>query len=87
MEEGRQLLSITREEEGVSASWQGHGFEDLMSITLVIVDYARRNPAFLTMLLCTLKQSVENEEFQEALDESVIEMPDFNQLLKNTNNE
>lgn len=86
MEENKELLTIYREGLGVRASWNALELEDMMSVVVSIADLARRNEPFLILLLGTIKEALSNEEFQQMLDADVVEMPDFDSLLKNLNN-
>ena len=83
MEENRDLLKITREEEGIGVHWDVHGADEMMSICVALTSCARRNEAFLFMLLGTIKQALSNEEFAKELDGNCFEMPDFDAILKN----
>lgn len=84
MEEEKTLLQIIKTENGMDCRWQGYGHEDLFNIALAISDFARRNEMFLLMLLGLIKMIVTDGKFAKELDESVIEMPDFNSILNNT---
>ena len=83
MEENRDLLKITREEEGISVHWNVHGADEMMGICVALTSCARRNEAFLFMLLGTIKQAFSDEEFAKELDGNCFEMPDFDAILKN----
>lgn len=83
MEENRDLLKITKEEEGIGVHWDVHGADEMMGICVALTSCARRNAAFLFMLLGTIKQAVSDEEFAKELDGNCFEMPDFDAILKN----
>ncbi len=86
MEENRDLLRITKEEEGMGIHWQVHGHNEMMGVCIAIATCAKRNEAFLYMLLGTIKEAFNNEEFANELEQDCIEMPDFESILKEDNN-
>jgi len=83
MEENRDLLKITREEEGIGVHWDVHGADEMMGICAALTSCAIRNEAFLFMLLGTIKQAFSNDEFAKTLKDNCFEMPDFDAILKN----
>ena len=84
-DEGKIALSIKIDGEAGETSWDINGFEEMLSVIVAITNYARVRPEFLAMLLYSL-QKLGDEEFRQVLDEHVIAMPDFNDILKNTKN-
>ena len=85
MEENRDLLKITREEEGMGVHWDVHDAREMMGICAALTSCAMRNEAFLFMLLGTIKQAFCNDEFAKILENNCFEMPDFDSILKNDN--
>ena len=86
MEESRELLSIYKEPDGVSANWKAQNADDVIAVAVAIADFARRHDTFMLLLLGTIKEVLSNKEFQQTLEDHVVEMPDFDLLLKNLKN-
>ena len=87
MEENRDLLRISREDEGIGVHWDVRGEDEMIGLCVAITTCAKRNDAFLFMLLGTIKEAFNNEEFSKELEQDCVEMPDFDSILKEQNNE
>lgn len=86
MEENRDLLRISREDAGIGVHWDVHGGDEMMGLCVAIATCAKRNDAFLFMLLGTIKEAFNNPEFSKELEQDCVEMPDFESILKEQNN-
>ena len=86
MEENRDLLRITKEEQGMGVHWDVHGGDEMMGLCVAIATCAKRNNAFLFMLLGIIREAFNNDEFAKELERDCVEMPDFDAVLKGQNN-
>lgn len=87
MEENRDLLRISREDEGLGVRWDVHSGEEMMGVCVALATCAKQNDAFLIMLLGTIKEVFSNAKFSKQLEQDCIEMPDFESILKDNNHE
>ena len=87
MEENRDLLRISREDEGLGVHWNVHSGEEMMGVCVALATCTKQNETFLFMLLGTIKEVFNNAEFSKQLEQDCIEMPDFESILKDNNHE
>lgn len=87
MEENKDLLRITKEDEGMSVHWNIENADEMMAVCVAIATCAKHNDAFIILLLGAIKEMFNNENFAEELDNNCVEMPDFEAILKEHNNE
>lgn len=83
MEENNVLFSVVRDSEGSSVHLHTETSEDIFAVALGIHQAMYGCPKIALFLAAIAKMS-QDEDFKEALAENTIEMPDFDEILKNT---
>lgn len=84
MKEERVILKIADLGDGVvSTECEGHGVEDFGKIITSVMLLCKENRLFNLMLMEGIINLHENKKFNEELEKSSINCPDFNDLLKN----
>ena len=83
MEESNVLFSVVRDDEGSSVHLHTETSEDIFAVALGIHQAIHACPK-IALFLATIAKMAQEEDFKEALAENTIEMPDFDEILKNT---
>ncbi len=86
MSENKDLLRITKEDEGMGVHWNCNGMDEMIGVCIAITTTMKQNPNLLLMLLGTIREACCNKDFFETLDNNCFEMPDFDAILKEDNN-
>ena len=87
MEDNKELLKISMEPAGIGVHWDVKGFDEMMGVCIALANCAKKNEAFLIMLLGAIREIFGNENFARSIEESCCEMPDFESILKEKNHE
>lgn len=82
-EETNFLFSVVRDSEGSAVHLHTESSEDIFAIALGIHQAIHGCPK-IALFLAAIAQMAQDDEFKDALDENTIEMPDFDEILKNT---
>lgn len=83
MDTERILFTVSRMEDGVRVKTDMNGPEDMFDVCICLCDLLRRNIQFAAMFQVVLDEQTNNEDYVKTLEDNTIELPDFNQLLKN----
>ena len=80
-----ELLSVWADgNEKLHSTWHARNGRDVMAIVIAIVDFARQNDDFMLLLLGALSDCVKGGELSRYLEKSSIDISNFNNILKNT---
>lgn len=91
MEENEKKINLvsiwkTEDEIGVGSEWHSHGVDDILAIIMSICDFAKQNNTFMMLLIGALVDCLRGGEFSKEIDKSSVDISNFNDILKNTNN-
>lgn len=81
MNEERILFSVSMQGEGTAISCSCMSAEEQFQVALAIHQLISSDNHIL-LFLKLISELSHDPDFQKALDEATIELPDFNQLLK-----
>ena len=82
--ESKNLLQITRVEDGTAVELHVSGAEEMAALCEGMASVAEQNPMIMMGLLLALKRNVsESPEEKEERHKGMVEMPDFNKCLDN----
>ena len=80
----KTLFSITKiGNDGVHVECHIGGHSDMLDFAYVIADYMLENDLFFSMVQSIIDIREESPELDDIVKKNTIQMPDFNQLLKN----
>lgn len=82
MEEEKVLFSVISQMNGTSVKCEAHNEHELFQVALAIFSLKSASPALVDMI-DLLEQMYEDPAFKVALDEATIELPNFDDLLRN----
>ena len=85
-ENKNNLVAIWRTEDGACSEWHSKCADDLFAIIMSICDFAKKNNMFMLLLLGALADCLNDGEFSQEIDKSTIDLSNFNNILKNTEN-
>ena len=82
------LVSIWKTEDGSGAGseWHSSGIDDIFAIIMSICDFAKKNNTFMLLLLGALADCLRGGEFSQEINKSSIDISNFYDIFKNTNN-
>jgi hypothetical protein len=84
MEENKVLFQVTNENGGSTVNCHIDGQEEAFAVALAIYQVIQGSPLVACMLASIIEMRKNDPEFDKVLDESTIDMPDFEAILKNT---
>ena len=82
MEENKILFSVTKDAEGSAVKLDTQGSEELFAVALGIYQVINQCPD-LCFMLSTIITVSKDEDFKQEMDKHAVDVPDFNELLKN----
>ena len=82
--EDRTLFTVIRHDENDSLQSQVdiQSFDDAVALAIAIARLYQSKPEIGLLITKSLVAIFNDEELSKKMDESVVEMPDFNELLK-----
>ena len=85
-EKETNLLTIWKTKDGVGSEWHSECVDDVFGIIMSICKFAKTNRTFMILLLGSLADCLNGGRFSDEIDKSSIYLSNFNDILKNTNN-
>jgi len=82
MEENKVLFSVIKGNDSCSVKMHTENTEDVFTVALGIRQAIVECPNLLSMILSIMVLE-KDEEFKQKLKDSTIDMPDFDEILKN----
>lgn len=86
-EETRVLYSVSTDGQVSRVELQCENEHDLFQVCLGIIQTLNGNEDFMKMLEFIKMSMMVDPEFMNVIDEHTLEIPDFNELLKNKDKE
>lgn len=84
MEESKVLFQVISEEGGTTFNCHVDGQKEAFQVALAIHQVIQGSPLVACMLASIIEMRKADPNFDKVLDESTIDMPDFEAILKNT---
>ena len=82
MEENKILFSVANDADGSAVRLDTKGSDELFAVALGIYQVINQCPD-LCFMLSTIITMSKDEDFKRELDKHAVDVPDFNELLKN----
>ena len=83
MSKNKTLLSIEITDEGVFLQSHIDGDKEILALSACLNALFDERPELYTALMMFSKLTEMDEDFKKLVDDSTIQLPDFNKLLKN----
>ena len=84
MEDSKVLFQVISEEGGATVNCHVDGQEEAFQVALAIHQVIQGSPLVACMLATIIEIRKNDPNFDKILDQSTVEMPDFEAILKNT---
>ena len=83
MEEGKILFQVISQGDGTAVQCHTESVEEIFQVALAFHSILINKPKFAAALAFIASMYNEDPNFEKALDEATVHMPDFDSLLKN----
>ncbi len=83
MEEGKILFQVISQGDGTAVQCHTESAEEIFQVALAFHSILISKPKFAAALAFIASMYNEDPNFEKALDEATIDMPDFDSILKN----
>lgn len=85
-EKDNNLLTVWKTEDGIGSEWHSECLDDVVGIIMAICKFAKTNRTFMILLLGSLADCLNGGRFSDEIDKSSVDISNFNDILKNTDN-
>ena len=84
MEENKILFQVTSQGERTAVQCHAESPEEVFQVALAFHSILINKPKYAAALAFIASMYNEDPNFEKALDDATVEMPDFDSILKNT---
>ena len=81
-----ELVSIWLSENQIHSQWNANTSREVIAIIAAICDVAKKDDAFMSLLLGGLIDCIKGGEFSQEIDNISVDLSNFNNILKNSEN-